>query len=102
MRRYDFIFELQKVLGTPARQTEKIDIPTQAMLVRDVAQAYFPNPSNNTAVNLLRTELMQYPKRYEQIFTVFLKIGYQRWFSPEQINLIIKTIGMPGRGFDHG
>ena len=80
---------------------EPLGKPTPAMTVVEVAQAYFPCSDNLTAVKLLQAHLKAFPDVYDEVFWFLKQTGNQRWFGGGDVNLIIKTIGMPGRGFLH-
>ena len=78
---------------------EPLGKPTPAMLVQDVANAYFPGAINKYAITLLRKEIGKYALHDKMMLQILERSTYSRWFQPNQVNHLIQILGMPRRGF---
>ena len=78
---------------------EPLGKPTPAMLVQDVANAYFPSAPPKNAIAILRKEIGKYALHDKMMLQILQKSTYSRWFEPKHVNHLIKILGMPRRGF---
>ena len=82
-------------------QFEPLGKPTPAMLVQDVANAYFPSAPQKNAITILRKEIGKYALHDKMMLQILQKSTYSRWFEPKHVNHLIKILGMPRRGFQN-